>query len=87
MVKDLVEAFLPLFKLSDGFAEILHLFLLLAVLALLVLEFLFEEGIQGQRFLELRLQPLHRNSMTLFHPLESGLQLGSVCMAEIMAEY
>jgi hypothetical protein len=45
MVKDLIEAILPLFKLSGGFAEILHLFLLLAVLALLVLEFLFEEGI------------------------------------------
>jgi hypothetical protein len=45
MVKDLVEASLPLFKLSGGCAEILHLILLLAVLALLVLEFLFEEGI------------------------------------------
>jgi hypothetical protein len=87
MVKDLVEAFLPLFKISSGFAEILHLFLLLAVLVFLVLEFLFEEGIRGQRFLELHLQPLHRNSMTLFHPLESGLQLGSICMVEIMAEY
>jgi hypothetical protein len=31
MVKDLVEAVLPLFKISGGFAEILHLFLLLAV--------------------------------------------------------
>jgi hypothetical protein len=87
MVTDLVEAFLPLFKINGGFAEILHLFLLLAVLALLVLEFLFEEGIRGQRFLELRLQPLHRNSMTLFHALESGFQLGSICMEEIMAEY
>jgi hypothetical protein len=73
MVKDLVEASLPLFKFSGGLAEILYLFLLLAVLVLLVLEFLFEEGIRGQGFLELRLQPLHRNSMTLFHPLESGL--------------
>jgi hypothetical protein len=87
MVKDLVEAFLPLFKISGGFAEILYLFLLLAVLALMVLELLFEEGIRGQRFLELCLQPVHRNSVTLFHPLESGLQLGSICMAEIMAEY
>jgi hypothetical protein len=87
MVKDHVEAFLPLFKISGGFAEILHLFLLLAVLALLVLELLFEDGIRGQRFLELRLQPLHRNSVTVFHPLESGLQLGSICMVEIMAEY
>jgi hypothetical protein len=31
MVEDLAEAFLPLFKISGGFAEILHLFLLLAV--------------------------------------------------------
>jgi hypothetical protein len=87
MVKDLVEAILPLFKLSGGFAEILHLFLLLAVLALLVLEFLFEEGIRDQRFLELHVQPLHRDSVTLFHPLECGFQLGSICMVEIMAEY
>jgi hypothetical protein len=87
MIKDLVEAILPLFKLSSGFAEILHLLLLLAVLAFLVLELLLEEGIQGQRFLELRVQPLHRDSMTLFHPLECGLQLGSICMAEIIAEY
>jgi hypothetical protein len=69
MVKDLVEAFLPLFKISGGFAEILHLFLLLVVLALLVLELLFEEGIRGERFLELHLQPLHHNRVTLFHPL------------------
>jgi hypothetical protein len=48
MIKDLVEAILPLFKISDGFAEILYLFLLLAVLAFLVLELLFEEGIRGQ---------------------------------------
>jgi hypothetical protein len=48
MVKDLVEAILPLFKMSAGFAEILHLFLLLAVLTLLVLKLLFEEGIRGQ---------------------------------------
>jgi hypothetical protein len=45
MVKDLVKAVLPLYKISGGFAEILHLFLLLAVLTLLVLELLFEEGI------------------------------------------
>jgi hypothetical protein len=87
MVKDLVEAILPLFKLSGGFAKILHLFLLLAVLALLVLEFLFEEGIRGQRFLELCVQPLHHDSMALFYPLECGFQLGSICLAEIMAEY
>jgi hypothetical protein len=87
MIKDLVEAILPLFKISGGFAEILHLLLLLAVLAFLVLELLFEEGIRGQRFLELLVQPLHHDSMALFHHLECGLQLGSICMAEIIAEY
>jgi hypothetical protein len=87
MVKDLVKAVLLLFNIGGGFAEILHLFLLLAVLMLLVLELLFKEGIRGQQFLELRLQPRHRNSMTLFHPLESGLQLGCICVAEIESEY
>jgi hypothetical protein len=48
MIKDLVEAILSLFKISDGFAEILYLLLLLAVLAFLILELLFEEGIRGQ---------------------------------------
>jgi hypothetical protein len=71
MVKDLVEASLLLFKFGGGLAEILYLFLLLAVLALQVLEFLFEEGIRGQGFLELHLQTLHLNGMTLFHPFES----------------
>jgi hypothetical protein len=37
--------------------------------------------------LELLVQPLHRDSMALFYPLECGLQLGSICMAEIIAEY
>jgi hypothetical protein len=46
---------------------------------------LFEEGVFGQGFLELCLHPLHRNSVTPFHPLESGLQLCSICMAEIIA--
>jgi hypothetical protein len=87
VVEDLIEASLLLFKFGSGFLEILYLFLLLVVLALLVLEFLFEEGIPGQGFLELRLQPLHRNGMTLFHPLKSGLHLGSIFMAELMAEY
>jgi hypothetical protein len=87
MIEDLVEAILPLFKLSGGFTEILYLLLLLAVLAFLVLELLFEEGIRGQRFLELLVQPLHRDSMSLFHPLECGLQLGSICMVEIIVEY
>jgi hypothetical protein len=87
VAEDLVEASLSLFEFGSGLPEILYLFLLLAVLALLVLEFLFEEGIPGQGFLELHFQPLHHNGMTLFHPLKSGLHLGSICMAEIMAEY
>jgi hypothetical protein len=84
MIEDLIEAILPLFKIGGVFTEILYLLLLLAVLAFLVLELLFEEGIRGQRFLELLLQPLHRDSMTLFHPLECGLQLGSICIVEII---
>jgi hypothetical protein len=87
MIEDLVEDILPLFKFGSGFTEILYLLLLLAVLAFLVLELLFEEGIRGQRFLELLMQPLHRDSVALFHPLECGLQLGRVCMAEIIVEY
>jgi hypothetical protein len=87
VVEDLIETSLPLFKFGGVLVEIIYFFLLLAVLVLLVLEFLFEEGIRGHGFLELCLQPLHRNGMTLFHPLESGLQLGSICMAEKMAEY
>jgi hypothetical protein len=87
MIEDFIEAILPLFKFGGGFMKILYLLLLQAVLAFLVLEFLFEEGIRGQRFLELLLQPLHRDSMALFHPLECGLQLGSICMAEIITEY
>jgi hypothetical protein len=87
MIEDLVEAILPLFKVGGGFTKILYLLLLLAVLAFLVLELLFEEGIRGQRFLELLLQPLHRDSVALFHPLECGLQLGSICMTEIIAKY
>jgi hypothetical protein len=86
MVKDLVEAPLPILKINGSLAEILHILLLLAVLALLVLEFLLKEGVFGQGFLELHLQPLHRNRVTLLHPLESGLQLGSICMAEAITE-
>jgi hypothetical protein len=37
--------------------------------------------------LELLLQPLHRDSVALFHPLECGLQLSSICMVEIIAKY
>jgi hypothetical protein len=82
MIEDLVKAPLPILKIDGGLAEILYLLLFLAVLALLVLEFLLEEGVFGQGLLELHLQPLHRNGMTLSLPLESGLQLGSICMAE-----
>jgi hypothetical protein len=87
MIEDLVEAILPLFKVGGGFTEILYLLLLLAVLAFLVLDLLFEEGIRGQRFLELLLQPLHHDSVALFHPLECGLKLGRICIAEIIAKY
>jgi hypothetical protein len=48
---------------------------------------LFEEGAFHQGFLEFRLQPLHCNSVTLLHPLESGLQLSSICMVEIIVDY
>jgi hypothetical protein len=87
VVKDLVEAPLLIFKINGGLAEVVHLLLLLAVLMLLVLEFLLEKGVFGQGFLELCLQPLHRNGVTPFHPLESGLQLCWICMIEIIAEY
>jgi hypothetical protein len=87
VVEDLVEAPLVILKIGGGLAEIVYLLPLLVVLALLVLEFLLEEGVFGQGFLELHLQPRHRNGVTLSHPLESGLQLGSICMAEIVAEY
>jgi hypothetical protein len=86
MVKDLVEAPLPILKIDGGLAEILYLLLLLAVPAFLVLDFLLKEGVFGQGFLELRLQPLHRNGVTLSHPLESALQLGSICMVEEITE-
>jgi hypothetical protein len=87
VVEDLVEAPLLIFKINGGLVEAVHLLLLQAVLALLVLELLFKAGVFGQGFLEFSLQPLHRNGMTLPHPLESGLQLGSICMAEIIVEY
>jgi hypothetical protein len=47
VVKDLIEAPLPILKIDGGLAEILYLLLLLVVLALLVLEFLHEEGVFG----------------------------------------
>jgi hypothetical protein len=45
MVTDIVEAILLIFKISGGFTKVLHLLLLPAVLVLLVLEFLLEEGV------------------------------------------
>jgi hypothetical protein len=87
VVKDLVEAPPLILKINSGLAEVVHLLLLLAVLALLVLELLLEEGVFGQGFLELHLQHLHRNGVTPFHPLESGMQLCSICMAKIIVEY
>jgi hypothetical protein len=90
VVKDLVEAPPLILKINGGLVDVIHLLLLLAVLALLALlalELLREEGVFGQGFLELRLQPLHHNGVTPFHPLESDLQLRSICMAETIAEY
>jgi hypothetical protein len=46
-MEELVKAFMPLFKVSSGFAEILYLLVLLEVLALLVLQLLFKEGVCG----------------------------------------
>jgi cytochrome b561 len=86
VVKDLVEAPPLIFKINGGLAKVVHLLLLLMVLALLVLGLLLKAGVFSLGFLDLRLQPLHRNGVTLFHPLESGLQLGSICMAEIIAK-
>jgi hypothetical protein len=85
-MEELVKAFMPLFKFSGGFAEILYLLVLLEVLALLVLQLLFEEGVCGQRFLELLLQPINSNGMALLHPLKCGLELGNICMAEVSAQ-
>jgi hypothetical protein len=77
MIEDLVEAILLLFKFGDGFTEIPYLLLLLAVLAFLVLELLFKEGIRGQRFLELLMQPLHHDSVALFDPLDVDFSLAA----------
>jgi hypothetical protein len=86
-MEELVKAFTPLFKVSGGFAEILYLLVLLEVLALLVLQLLFEEGVCGQGFLELLLQPIHRYGVALLHPLKCGLELGNICMAEVSAQH
>jgi hypothetical protein len=47
VMEELVKAYAPLFKISSGFAEILYLLILLEVLALLVLQLLFKEGVCG----------------------------------------
>jgi hypothetical protein len=86
-MEELVKAFTPLFKISSGFAEIFYLLVLLEVLALLVLQLFFEGGVCGQRFLELLLQPIHRNGVALLHPLKYGLELGNVYMAEVSAQH
>jgi hypothetical protein len=86
-MEELVKAFTPLFKISSGFAEILYLLVLLEVLALLVLQLLFKEGVCGQRFLELLLHPIHRNGVALLHPLKCGLKFGNICMAEVSAQH
>jgi hypothetical protein len=86
-MEELVKAFTPLFKISSGFAEILYLLVLLKVMALLVLQLPFEEGVCGQRYLELLLQPIHRNGMAFLHPLKCGLELSNICMAEVLAQH
>jgi hypothetical protein len=85
-MEELVKAFTPLLKFSGGFAEVLYLIVFLEVLVLLVLQLLFEEGVCGQRFLELLLQPIHRNGVALLHPLKCGLELGNICMAKVSAQ-
>jgi hypothetical protein len=76
-MEELVKAFAPLVKISSGFAEILYLRVLLEVLALVVLQLLFKEGVCGQRFLELLLQPIHRNGVALFHPSSVDFSLAT----------
>jgi hypothetical protein len=48
MIEELIKTISPLFKFGGGSTEILYLLLLLQVLAFLVLELLFKEGIRGQ---------------------------------------
>jgi hypothetical protein len=48
VIEELVKTISPLFKFGGGFVEILYLLVLLQVLAFLVLQLLFEEGIRGQ---------------------------------------
>jgi hypothetical protein len=87
VIENLVKANMPLLKFGGGFAEILYLLVLLEALAFLVLQLLFEEDVCSQRFLELLLQPIHRNSVALLRPLKCGLELGSICMAEVSAQH
>jgi hypothetical protein len=47
-MEELVKAYMPLFKNSGGFAEILYLLVLFQGLALLVLQLLFKGGVCGQ---------------------------------------
>jgi hypothetical protein len=86
-MEDLVETRVSLLKNSGGFAEILYLLLPLQVLVLLVLKLLFEGGVCGQRFLELLMQPIHRNGVALLHPLKFRLERSSVCMAKLLAQH
>jgi hypothetical protein len=86
-MEDLVKTRVSLLKNSGGFAEILYLLLPLQVQALLVLGLLFEGGVCGQRFLELLVQPIHRDGMALLHPLKFGLECGSICMMELSAQH
>jgi hypothetical protein len=80
--RGLVKTLLLIFKINGGLTKVVHLLLLLAAEALLVLQLLLEAVVLGQGFLELSVQPLHCNCVALLHPLESRLQLGSICMAE-----
>jgi hypothetical protein len=86
-MEELIKSFTLLFKISSGFVEILYLLILLEVLALLVLQLLFKEGVCSQRFLELLLHPIHCNGVALFYPLKCGLELGNICMAKVSAQH
>jgi hypothetical protein len=82
-MEELVKAFTPLLKFSGGFVEIRYLLVLLLALVLLVLQLPLEGGVFSQRFPEQSIHPIHRNGVAFLHPLKCGLELGSVCMAEL----
>jgi hypothetical protein len=84
VVEDLVEALPLILEINGSLAKVVHLLLLLAVQALLVLKLLSRWVLSAKDFWELSLQPFHCNGVTLLHPLKSGLQLGNICMAEIL---